>query len=111
MNEKDALTANGMDDKWKMEEIYELQHKKKEKKDHSPNPKNDYENTPTHTRSSNIPEEGLLPQITQRQTVTSSMEYRALQEVLLLVRWRFHFSFIKLFSKQEWIRGYFSPHE
>ena len=28
MNGKDALTANGIDDKWKMEEIDELQHKK-----------------------------------------------------------------------------------
>ena len=36
MNREDALTANGVDGKRGMEEIDELQHKKKEKKDHSP---------------------------------------------------------------------------
>ena len=41
MNGEDALTANGIDGKQKMEEIDELQHKKKEKKDHSPSQKND----------------------------------------------------------------------
>ena len=41
MNRKDALTANGIDGKQKMEEFNELQHKKKEKKDHSPSQKND----------------------------------------------------------------------
>ena len=45
MNRKDALIANGIDGKRKMEEIDELQHKKKEKKDHSPSRKNDNENT------------------------------------------------------------------
>ena len=36
MNREDALTANGVDGKRGMEEIDKLQHKKKEKKDHSP---------------------------------------------------------------------------
>ena len=45
MNKKDALTANGIDSKQKTEEIDELQHKKKEKKDRSPSQKNDNENT------------------------------------------------------------------
>ena len=36
MNWKDALTANGIDGTQKIEEIDELQHKKKEKKDCSP---------------------------------------------------------------------------
>ena len=44
MNGEDALTANGIDDKWKMEEINELQHKKKEKKDRFPSRKNNDEN-------------------------------------------------------------------
>ena len=35
MNGEDALTANGIDDKRKMEEIDDLQHKKYEEKDHS----------------------------------------------------------------------------
>ena len=60
MNRKDALTANGIDGKQKTEEINELQHKKKEKKDHSPSQKNDNENTQAHTRSSNIPEKELV---------------------------------------------------
>ena len=45
MNGEDALTANGVNGKWRMEEIYELQHKKKEKKDRSLNQKNDNGNT------------------------------------------------------------------
>ena len=45
MNWEDALMANGIDGKRKMEETDELQHKKKEKKDHSPSRKNDNENT------------------------------------------------------------------
>ena len=45
MNEEDALTTNGIDGKQKMEEINELQHKKKEKKDCSPSRKIDNENT------------------------------------------------------------------
>ena len=45
MNRKDALTTNGIDGKRKMEEIDDLQHKKKEKKDCSPSRKNDNENT------------------------------------------------------------------
>ena len=83
MNRKDALMENGIDGKRKMEETDKLQHKRKEKKDCSPRRKNDNENTQAHTRSSNIPEE---ERITQWQTVTSSMECRALQEVFSLVR-------------------------
>ena len=60
MNRKDALTANGIDGKQKMEEFNELQHKKKEKKDRSPRQKNDNKNTQAHTRSSNIPEMELV---------------------------------------------------
>ena len=60
MNGEDALTANGIDDKWKMEEINELQHKKKEKMYRSPSRMNDDENMLAHTRSSNIPEEELV---------------------------------------------------
>ena len=60
MNRKDALTANGIDGKQKMEEFNELQHKKKEKKDRSPSQKNDNKNTQAHTRSSNIPEMELV---------------------------------------------------
>ena len=45
MNGEDALTTNGIDGKQKMEEINELQHKKKEKKDCSPSQKIDNENT------------------------------------------------------------------
>ena len=60
MNGEDALTANGVNGKWRMEEIYELQHKKKEKKDRSPNQKNDNENTQAHTRSTSILEEELV---------------------------------------------------
>lgn len=41
MNREDALTAKGMDGKGKIEDINEPQHKKKEKKDLSPNKKND----------------------------------------------------------------------
>ena len=44
MNRKDALTANGIDGKQKMEEFNELQHKKKEKKDRFPSRKNNDEN-------------------------------------------------------------------
>ena len=60
MNGEDALTVNGIDDKQKMEEIDEPQHKKKEKIDRSPNRKNDNENMHAHTRSSNIPKEELV---------------------------------------------------
>ena len=60
MIRKDALTANGIYDKQKMEEFNELQHKKKEKRDHSPSQKNDNKNTQAHTRSSNIPEMELV---------------------------------------------------
>ena len=49
INGEDALTVNGIDGKRKMEEIDELQHKKKEKKDHSPSQKNDNKNTQAHT--------------------------------------------------------------
>ena len=45
MNGEDALTTNGVDGKRRMEEIDELQHKKKKKKDRSPSQKNDKENT------------------------------------------------------------------
>ena len=45
MNWEDALMANGIDGKQKMEEIDEFQHKKKEKKDSSPSRKNDNKNT------------------------------------------------------------------
>ena len=45
INGKDALIVNGIDGKRKMEEINELQHKKKEKKDCSPSRKIDNENT------------------------------------------------------------------
>ena len=44
MNRGDALTANEVDGKWRMEEINELQHKKKEKKDRFPSRKNNDEN-------------------------------------------------------------------
>ena len=37
MNREDVLTAKGMDGKGKIEDIDEPQHKKKEKKDLSPN--------------------------------------------------------------------------
>ena len=60
MNRKDALMENGIDGKQKMEEFNELQHKKKEKKDHSPSQKNDNKNTQAHTRSSNILEKELV---------------------------------------------------
>ena len=60
MNGEDALTANGVDGKWRMKEIDELQHKKKEKKDRSPNQKNDNENAQAHTRSTSILEEELV---------------------------------------------------
>ena len=60
MNRKDALTANGIDGKQKMEEFNDLQHKKKEKKDRSHSQKNDNKNTQAHTRSSNIPEMELV---------------------------------------------------
>ena len=60
MNGEDALTANGIDDKWKMEEIDELQHKKKKKKDRSPSQKNDKENTQAHSRSTSIPKKELV---------------------------------------------------
>ena len=60
MNREDALIANGIDGKQKMEEIDEFQHKKKEKKDRSPNQKNDNENTQAHTRSTSILEEELV---------------------------------------------------
>ena len=43
-----------------MEEINELQHKKKEKKDHSPSRKNDNKSTLARTRSLSIPEEELI---------------------------------------------------
>ena len=43
-----------------MEEIDELQHKKKENKDCSLNQKNDNKNTQAHTRSTSIPEEELV---------------------------------------------------
>ena len=59
MKRKDALTANGIYVQ-KMEEFNELQHKKKEKKDRSPNQKNDNENTQAHTRSTSILEEELV---------------------------------------------------
>ena len=52
--------ANGIDGKRKTEEIDELQHKKKEKKDHSPSRKNDNENTQAHTRLTSIPEVELV---------------------------------------------------
>ena len=39
MNREDVLTAKGMDGKGKIEDIDEPQHKKKEKKDLSPNKK------------------------------------------------------------------------
>ena len=57
INGKDALIVNGIDGKRKMEEINELQHKKKEKKDRSPSQKNDNKNTQAHTRSTSILEE------------------------------------------------------
>ena len=60
MNGEDALTTNGVDGKWRMEEIDELQHKKKEKKDRSPSQKNDNEITQVHTSSSNTLEEELI---------------------------------------------------
>lgn len=60
MNRNDALTANGVNGKQRMEEIDELQHKKKEKKDRSPSQKNDNENTQAHTRLTSIPEEELV---------------------------------------------------
>lgn len=41
MNGEDALTAKGMHGKGKIEDIDEPQHKKKEKKDISPDKKND----------------------------------------------------------------------
>ena len=69
MNRKDALTANGIDGKQKMEEFNELQHKKKEKKDRSPSQKNDNKNTQAHTRSSNIPEMEL---VTSNHSTTNS---------------------------------------
>ena len=40
MSREDALTTKRMDGKWKIDDIYEPQHKKKEKKDCSPNQKN-----------------------------------------------------------------------
>ena len=45
MNIEDALIVNKVDGKWMMEEIDELQHKKKEKKDRSLSQKNDNGNT------------------------------------------------------------------
>ena len=60
MNREDALIANGIDGKQKMEEINEFQHKKKEKMDRSPNQKNDNENTQAHTRSISILKEELI---------------------------------------------------
>ena len=60
MNGEDALTANGVEGKWRMEEIDELQHKKKENKDCSLNQKNDNKNMQAHTRSTSIPEEELV---------------------------------------------------
>ena len=60
MNREDALMANGVDGKQRMEEIDELQHKKKEKKDRSPSQNNDNENTQAHTRLTSIPEVELV---------------------------------------------------
>ena len=60
MNRDDALTMNRVEGKWRMEEIDELQHKKKEKKDCSLSQKNDNENTQAHTRLTSIPEEELV---------------------------------------------------
>ena len=60
INGEDALTANGVDGKWRMEEIDELQHKKKKKKDRSPSQKNDKENTQAHSRSTSIPKKELV---------------------------------------------------
>ena len=57
MNRNDALTANGVNGKQRMEEIDELQHKKKEMKDRSPSQKNDNKNMQAHTRSTSILEE------------------------------------------------------
>ena len=69
MNGEDALTANGVDGKRRMEEIDELQHKRKEKKDRSPSQKNDNENMQAHTRSTSIPEEEL---VTLNHTTTNN---------------------------------------
>ena len=66
---EDALTTNGVEGKWRMEEIDKLQHKKKEKKDRSLSQKNDNEKTQAHTRSSNIPEEEL---VTSNHSTTNS---------------------------------------
>ena len=69
INGKDALIVNGIDGKRKMEEINELQHKKKEKKDRSPSQKNDNKNTQAHTRSTSILEEEL---VTLNHTTTNN---------------------------------------
>ena len=69
MNRKDALTANGIDGKRKTEKIDELHHKKMEKKDRSPNQKNDNENMQAHARSSNTLEEEL---VTSNHSMTNS---------------------------------------
>ena len=60
INREDALTANGVDGKRRKEEINELQHKMKKKKDCSPSQKNDNENTEAHKRSTSILEEELV---------------------------------------------------
>ena len=55
MNQEDALMAEGVDGKRKMEEIDKLRHKKKEKKDHRKN-----DSIHDYTRSSSIPKEELI---------------------------------------------------
>ena len=79
MNRKDALTANGIDSKQKTEEIDELQHKKKEKKDRSPNQKNDNENTQARTRSISILKEEL---ITLNHSMANSYLIHGMQSTL-----------------------------
>ena len=78
-NREDALTTNGIDGKQKMEEIDELQHKKKEKKDHSPCRKNDNENTQAQTRSSNILENEL---VTSNHSMANSYLVHGMQSTL-----------------------------
>ena len=78
-NGEDALTTNGIDGKRKMEEIDELQHKKKEKKDHSPCRKNDNENTQAQTRSSNILENEL---VTSNHSMANSYLIHGMQSTL-----------------------------
>ena len=79
MNREDALIANGIDGKQKMEEIDEFQHKKKEKKDRSPNQKNDNENTQARTRSISILKEEL---ITLNHSMANSYLVHGMQSTL-----------------------------